>query len=154
MILYSHFSGIRVAPDSICPIRSLIGQPPLLEHCPSLGSLFVPSAHSAYFILTRQAEAEECAGGLRWTEEANIGQDDISRADINAAARYGGTRPHGRQLNLPQPLTGRGVQRHQPVAHESGEIDYVVGDGDTGCHRVTDVLIHRPGRWTANGCHL
>lgn len=35
--------------------------------------LFLTSAHAADFIFTRQAEGEERARGLRWTDKDNVG---------------------------------------------------------------------------------
>ena len=116
--------------------------------------LFLTSAHAADFIFTRQAEGEERARGLRWTDEDNVGQDDVSRTDINAAAGYGRSGPHGRQLDLAQFLAGRGVQSHQLAAPEGGEIDDIVGDGDAGRHRVADIFEDRLRRWTADGRHF
>src|SRR5262249_18728799 len=58
--------------------------------------LFRTSAHPADLIVTRQAEGEERPRGLRGTDEDNVGQDDVSRTDINATAGYGRPGPHGR----------------------------------------------------------
>src|SRR5439155_11378519 len=94
------------------------------------------------------------ARGLRWTEEANVGEDDVSRADIKATAGYRWSGPHRRQLDRAQLLAGRGVQSQQLAAHEGGEIDDIVGDGDAGRHRVADIFQDRLRRWSAAGRHF
>ena len=47
--------------------------PGVSDRFDGLRLLFLSSAPAADFIFTRQAEGEERARGLRWTEEANIG---------------------------------------------------------------------------------
>src|SRR4029077_20159654 len=124
--------------------------------CPVPGRiLLLASPQAADFILAWQAEREERASGLQWTQaETGIGEDDVARADIDAAAGHGGSGPHGRQLDLAQLLAGRGIESDQLAAHQGCEVDNAIGDRDAGGHGVTDVFEDWPGWRAADGCHL